>query len=354
MDQANQYLELFTSEAQKYLTNLENLTIYLEKNLNDSEILIKIMQNAHSLKGIAATINFDDIASLAHSLESLIANYQQFNIINFTFVFALLDEIKNLIDFHAHPEKSKSLFKEKSQVVKTLIQGWNDNLLIKHNFDYVNIKVDYLDQLLARLRKLAASKTACSKDGQEEIAILLTQLEHFRFVPLEQIFRRFKRVVRDLASIQGKTINLVIQANDLSIDSAMLGLIDIALIHLVRNAIDHGIEETGQIVFSAKKVSQQLMIKIHDDGQGINWQKVEQKMQQAHYQGKKEDFLFSGITTAHKVTTISGRGLGLSYLKDCLDQVSGKITVESTPQTGTTFIIFLPLDKDYNLCRIIV
>jgi two-component system chemotaxis sensor kinase CheA len=188
-------------------------------------------------------------------------------------------------------------------------------------------------------------------------------LMRIRMVPIGPVFEQFRRFIRDTAKSHGKTIHLEIAGGDTEIDKTVIERINDPLKHLIRNAIDHGIEspqqrqvkgkpQEGTIVLKAFHQEGNIFIEISDDGQGIDKEKVLQKAISSGIVGKHEDLpdakiydlLFApGFSTAESVGDLSGRGVGLDVVKTNIEALRGSVEVFSEADKGTTFRIKLPL-----------
>ena len=186
-----------------------------------------------------------------------------------------------------------------------------------------------------------------------------------RMVPTEQLFNRFPRAVRDLAKKQKKKINLAIEGENTEMDRAMIESINDPVMHLIRNAIDHGIElpkertkkgksEEGIILLKARQNKNQVIVEVQDDGQGIDVEKIKDTIFQKKLAKKEEiekmseteifDFLFHpGFSTKKVVSDVSGRGVGLDVVAERIKKLKGDIRINSTIGKGTTFSIRVPL-----------
>ncbi|HPY88268.1 MAG TPA: chemotaxis protein CheA [Spirochaetota bacterium] len=184
-----------------------------------------------------------------------------------------------------------------------------------------------------------------------------------RMVQIKQIFTRFPRLVRDLSRDLRKEIELVIEGEDTEIDKAMIDDLIDPLIHIVRNSIDHGFETPEErekagkknpatLKLSALNEGNLISISIIDDGKGINVEKVKKKaIERGLITSDKSlrdqdafNLIFEpGFSTADKVTSVSGRGVGLDVVKKNIEKLSGSIRVNSEPGKGTSFSIKLPL-----------
>ncbi|HZG73707.1 MAG TPA: chemotaxis protein CheA, partial [Chondromyces sp.] len=188
---------------------------------------------------------------------------------------------------------------------------------------------------------------------------------NMRMVPVETVFNRFPRMVRQLARDLNKQISLEIIGADTELDRTVIDEIGDPLVHLIRNAIDHGIEspevrkargkpEKGTVRLKAYHSGNHVFIEIEDDGSGINKNKVLQKalskgivtQEQANSLTDNQIYeliLSSGFSTAEKVSDISGRGVGLDVVKTTIESLGGVISIDSIEGTGSIFSIQLPL-----------
>jgi two-component system chemotaxis sensor kinase CheA len=186
-----------------------------------------------------------------------------------------------------------------------------------------------------------------------------------RMVPIGPTLAKMRRLVRDLSRKAGKKVELRISGEDTELDKTVIQQISDPLVHMVRNAIDHGIEEpalrrqlgkpeTGHIYLNAFHQGDSIVITVADDGRGLSRQRIIEKACQRGLISQAEaaqltdqqifDFILApGFSTAEKVTDISGRGVGMDVVKRNVEQLRGKLEIQSQEGRGTTFIIRLPL-----------
>lgn len=192
------------------------------------------------------------------------------------------------------------------------------------------------------------------------------QLMEVRKIPLGTAFKKFRRVVRDLAANLGKDIDFVIQGTTVEIDRSNVEKLHDPLVHMLRNSIDHGIEatkedrqavgkaDTGQITLSATQVGEFVEISLSDDGRGINLDKVKAKALERGLTSPTEldslsdddiaQFIFkAGFSTADKVTDVSGRGVGMDVVKTAIKEIGGSLKVHTEVGQGSTFLIKIPI-----------
>lgn len=202
----------------------------------------------------------------------------------------------------------------------------------------------------------------------EDIQFLGSELQDIilnaRLIPLDVVFSKFPRMIRDLAVQSDKIIQLEIEGQDQGIDKNIIEELADPLMHLLRNAVDHGIEQPeirkskgksteGHIKIHARQGENQIIITIEDDGHGIDMDKIKVKalskqlisIEEASHLNEHEwlEFIFKpGFSTATNVTTISGRGVGLDVVKSNLSKINGHLDIESKLGIGTKFTIRLP------------
>jgi two-component system chemotaxis sensor kinase CheA len=162
-------------------------------------------------------------------------------------------------------------------------------------------------------------------------------------VPLEQIFARFPRMVRDLAHKEKKDVTFEMTGGEIEIDRAIVDTLAEPLTHLLRNAVDHGITERGKISLSALREKQHLIISIQDDGTGVDWQKmIETAVTRGLLDKEKAKSLSRGIQDPAVRDEIVNL-FGLSIVKDFADRMGGRFMVESPPEgKGSRFVLELP------------
>jgi two-component system chemotaxis sensor kinase CheA len=186
-----------------------------------------------------------------------------------------------------------------------------------------------------------------------------------RMVPIETLFRRFPRMVRDVANALGKVVKLELSGEDTELDRTMVEQIADPLVHLVRNSLDHGIERTeervsngkarfGLIRLEACQQSDQIVISISDDGAGIDLDRVTQKalekglvsQERLQSMSRRErlNLIFApGLSTARNVSNISGRGVGMDVVRSNITRINGTVEIDSAPGKGTTIYLRVPL-----------
>lgn len=274
--------------------------------------------------------------------------------------FAENDEEKSLTPKKVSPVKKKS----KGKTTKTV-------RVDIHRLDNLMNLVSELIIIKTRLEDIESTKEDNSTmfEAVEYLERITTSLHDavmkVRMVPIERVFNRFPRMVRDLSKDLGKEINLFMSGEETEVDRTVIDEIGDPLIHLLRNSIDHGIEDpairkelgkdqAGNVYLRAYPDGNNVVIEIEDDGSGIDVEKVKQKaldknivtLDEVENMKSQEaiNLLFKpGFSTAEKVSDISGRGVGLDVVKTKIESLDGLVEVHSEKDKGSKFIIRLPL-----------
>ena len=200
---------------------------------------------------------------------------------------------------------------------------------------------------------------------ERSLAELQAAVLKIRMVPVERVFRRFPRMVRDLAQANGKKVELEIRGGSTELDKGIIDVIGEPLLHLVRNAIDHGLETveerrssgkpvTGRLTIAAFYEGNHVHVVVEDDGRGIDVDRVARRATALGLASKEEiealspqevlNFAFyPGFSTRDSVSTLSGRGIGLDVVRGTIEELKGTVEVATTPNRGTRFLIRLPL-----------
>lgn len=247
------------------------------------------------------------------------------------------------------------------------------NKTIRVNIERLDILLNLFEELVidrGRLEQISNDlKNQELHETVERMSRVTGDLQNIilnmRMVPVETVFNRFPRMVRQLARDLGKKINLEIIGAETELDRTVIDEIGDPLVHLIRNALDHGVEtpevrkangknEEGTVVLKAFHSGNHVFIEIDDDGAGISREKVLKKAlkngivneQTAASMSDKEVFeliLASGFSTAEVISDVSGRGVGLDVVKSKIQSLGGSISIESKEGKGSTFSIQLPL-----------
>lgn len=238
-----------------------------------------------------------------------------------------------------------------SQFQQLLNSAWDDTVQMEETIAETNLFSNRSSQILEKQQRLLTSV----RDD-----LLTAQMS-----PLGELFSRFERVLQQLGAVHGKQVQLEISGTDVLIDKAIAQKLYDPILHLVRNAFDHGIEPTQQRLQSGKAVQGQICIQayqqerwtviaVSDDGKGLDFEKIGERALEINLiapeqaesitEDKLIDLLFTpGFSTVTQVSDLSGRGVGLDVVRSQIEGLQGQISVQSQPQKGTTFYLQIPV-----------
>jgi len=384
MEGLSQYRDLYLETSKDYLLKLNAALLILEKDPRNQEAIENIFRSAHSLKSQSAAMGYTDTALLCHTVEDIFYAIREGTLALTPSIadclFASFDALTGSL--HAigegKPEPALSTQVASLKALTGVITKSTEKftrrklsapkvtasatpstapVIRPQGTKTISVKVDVLDEMMNILEeflvvRLKLKDIVLQKDNSElknyydQSQKLLNSLQYqimqARAVPLRLVFDHFPRAVRDLAHAENKKVEFIVEGGDLEIDRTIIDKLDEPIIHLLRNAVSHGIKEKGTVTLSATRERDYILLTIKDDGVGIAWQKIAQKAD-ADETVHVKDVLFSGISTSTNVTQISGRGVGLKAVKKMVEECLGTIDVVSEPGKGTSFIIKLPL-----------
>lgn len=411
----------FFEEVSEHLTGLEDGLLQLESRPEDAELIHGIFRAAHSIKGTGGALGFTEVAGFTHHVETVLDQMRQRQLSTTSERIELLlkatdalsclidsakdgsaapenlDEIVDLlrlqIDPNAQPLPPKAevdvesegliLFEDEPVAAPTATAGpagepaktkaANHNESIRVSVAKVEELINLVGELVianSMVQQAYASDDGDAQSLQEAIAAmdlttqqLQEQVMAVRMMPIANVFRRFPRIVRDLASTLGKNVILETSGEETELDKQVIEEVSDPLTHLIRNAVDHGLETPAQRLAAGKPAEGRIhlrafheggnvVIEIADDGAGINAQRVRQK---AIDRGliaadavmtddeANQLIMLPGFSTAEKITDVSGRGVGMDVVKRNVEALNGSISISSTQGKGSCFRIRLPL-----------
>ncbi|MGL5943669.1 MAG: chemotaxis protein CheW [Waterburya sp.] len=398
-------IKAFLVESYENLAQAEKDILNLEVS-GEQESLNRIYRALHSIKGNCGFLAFSKLEAVAHAGENLLGNLrdgkQDLTPEIATYLLQTIDAIRAILgaiettsdegeeDYSALIE---ALLENKSEVgairesplqESKVPQGHNITSFLDTQSSTVEstirVDIDLLDRMMNLMGELVLVRnqviqhsTELQNDGLtntcQRLHLITSDLQsgimQTRMQPINNIWRNYPRLVRDLAISCGKEVNLEFEGTDTELDRSILEAIKDPLTHLIRNCIDHGIETpevrsqlskppTGQLRLRASQENGKINIEISDDGRGIDTNKLKQKAQQigaiaaqqaetmSEHEAIKLMFL-PGFSTKEEVTRLSGRGVGMDVVRQNLEAVNGTIEVKSQLDRGTTFQLKIPL-----------
>lgn len=251
-----------------------------------------------------------------------------------------------------------------------------DNVAHKKAHQSVRVELDRLDKFMNMVSELVIHRTRLEQisssyklvelsETLEQVGRTTSDLQDLvmkiRMLPVDTVFNRFPRMIRDLSVELNKEMELIIEGQDTELDRTVIDEIGEPLIHLIRNAADHGIESreeriskgkdpVGKIKLIAYQEGTKAVIKVQDDGKGIDVSKVREKAERINIntEGMNDDdiknlIFLQGFSTNEKVTDISGRGVGMDVVKTKISSLGGTVDLVSEVGKGSSFVIKLPL-----------
>lgn len=404
-DDFSEYKDLYIQTGREYIQSLNASLLTLEKEPANKEAIEEIFRSAHSLKGQSAAMEYQSTGFLCHTIEDVFYEIKndrlQLTSALSDHLFAAFDALTNSLNT-IEKEGHESDLSGQAETLKQL-SGVTTGGVGKSErtgtsapppqgqpasqppaqpvgrevsasqqqpasppapaMNTIAVKVEVLDEMMNLLENLLIERLKLKRitDALEDehadlknyfntsekiLANLQYQILKARAVPVSLVFDHFPRAVRDLARAESKQVELRITGGDIQLDRTIVDRLDEPLIHLLRNAVSHGIASKGTITLSAERQKDYAKISVTDDGRGVDWKQVAVKAGLPAGETNVKllkDALFSGISTSEAVTQISGRGVGLTAIKKMVDNFGGTIDVISEVGKGTSFVIKLPL-----------
>ncbi len=411
--------ELFKAESQEHLQHLDDAFLRLEKNLTDQALLEEAFREAHSMKGAARMLGLTAIQAPAHRLEDELNAARRaappLDAAMLTRMAVELAEIRRLA------QEAVAVGSAPGAATLPLPTAFPESVAARSAsasspapFRIESVRVDTrkLDALMTHAGELTVTRTRVARRlaeidallvlaeelargrgngvAQERVARMTLSLarlrsgssedsarldyiagelesgiRHIRLLPLSNVFSLFPRLVHDLGREQGKEVELVIEGEETNADKRILEEIKDPLMHLLRNAVDHGIESpqvrqqagkarAGKVRIKASQTASSITIEVSDDGRGLDEAAIKSVAQKRGLAGEEalagmssaqvQSLIFNpGMSTAGFVTDVSGRGVGMGVVRANVERLKGVIELQSAPGQGTRISILLPV-----------
>ncbi len=380
-------------DADEQLDVIDSGLLFLEKSPEDKLILDAVFRGFHTLKSGASIMGFSEVEQASHYLESILeeirASKQDFPLDKSS---ACLDGAnlirKMIVEIKKGNHSSLSKFKKDIEIftgtqtsitrnsnleVVTAISNTNaearqmsSSLSFKEG---IKVDADKLDKLIDYLGEFVISQTMLSQATEikmfgpghaitrdfDRLTKATRNLQEIgmslRMIPVRQTFKKMNRLVRDLSKKLDKDITLITTGDETELDKAVVDKIGDPLVHMVRNSLDHGIAKNGTIELKAYHKGGSVCIEIKDNGRGLDPDKLLSKAKEKGIVAPQERLTLNeiyalifraGFSTAEKVTDVSGRGVGMDVVRRNIEEIHGRIDIESELGKGTTFTIKIP------------
>ena len=413
----------FIAEAGEHIETAESALLELENHPEDGELVNKIFRAFHTIKGMAGFLNLSDIQSLAHSSENLLdlARKNQLVLAGATsdVAFESIDGLKKMLSglqnslesgspvpaFDPLPlllEKLKAAAEGKAESapqvaaqaeetdkkLDSMLEDSSDSRKPKTSGgsgshtaeEKVKVSIHRLDSLinlageLVIAQLMVGEQVNSAESFEHELARkvghqgkIVRELQELsmsmRMVPVQGVFQKMSRLARDVMRKAGKQVDFVTSGEETELDRTVVDKIADPLIHMVRNAIDHGVElpedrtkagknPTGHVELRAFHQAGNIVIELEDDGKGLDKERILKKAMDNGLlepgQELPDDEAFKlvfhpGLSTAEKITSVSGRGVGMDVVRKNIESLRGRVDITSTKGKGTVFTIRLPL-----------
>ncbi|MHC4475815.1 MAG: chemotaxis protein CheA [Planctomycetota bacterium] len=413
----------FVAEAGEHIESAEAALLELENKPDDEETVNQIFRAFHTIKGMAGFLNLAGVGSLAHSAENLLDLARKGKLVlagsNTDLAFESLDMLKRMITgLRESVEAGKPVPKQKQ--LATLIEKLKASVedqgqagairtplvqkqdkepdrmaagvgepkveyaggraRIQPSDEKIKVSTARLDKLINMAGELVIAQLMVAEEVTTDLAAdhelsrkvvhqgkIIRELQELsmsmRMVPIQGVFQKMARLVRDLSHKAGKNIAFSTFGEETELDRSIVDKIADPLVHMVRNSVDHGIEPpqarqkagknpAGIVELRAFHQAGNVVIEIKDDGKGLDKERILKKavdngiVEQGQELSDEEIFkliFHAGLSTAQKVTSVSGRGVGMDVVRKNIESLHGKIDISSVLGKGTTFTIRLPL-----------
>jgi len=364
--------DLFKVESEEHLQHLNDGLLKLEKSPADAGTLEEVFREAHSLKGAARMLGLSQIESLSHRLEDVFGLARKGEtILTPKTIDVLCKDLDNIKKLVAEAIAGEPVI-EKTPELDPAEPAARETRIEEFRIETIRVETRKLDRLMTEIGELKVLLNQLRHAAGEDISkldlvadALDDGIRSIRLLPLSTIFSLFPRMARDLAREKSKEAELTIEGGETTADKRIIEELKDPLMHLVRNAIDHGIElpperkkagkpRQGSVLLKAYQTATNIMIEIKDDGRGLDLETIrrvalKQKICRedelaAMSPAQIHALIFvSGFSTSAFVSDVSGRGVGLDVVRANVERLKGTIQIESTAGKGTLFRLRLPI-----------
>ncbi|HET9528921.1 MAG TPA: chemotaxis protein CheA [Blastocatellia bacterium] len=421
-EELEQLYSVFRDQSLQILDDMGEDLLALESRGIEAETLGRLRRGAHTIKGDAACIGLEGVTEIAHRVEDIIGwvveGKLDFEADVVDRILSNLDSIRRAISgdeirdisqeeiaaladrFNASYQETGSgqlrkgieVNKEETEALAAgRLEKRGEEAQAASNIarrDYVRVEASRIDSLLNLAGEMVIARSLLNEIVPEleealpknelvarlngagvqlgkQISELQKSVLKMRMVAIGTVFKRFARPMRELAAERGKVVELETEGDETELDRTLVDAMYEPLLHLLRNAVDHGIEtadervakgkpQAGRIKLRAYHEGNQVVVEVSDDGCGIDMEALKAKAMETGVMSVKEieslveeqalELIFlQGVSTARELTWVSGRGVGMAAVRAAIEQMRGTIGIRSSKGEGTSFVIRMPL-----------
>ncbi|MXO59804.1 chemotaxis protein CheA [Altererythrobacter salegens] len=387
----------FIAEARDMMEALSGEIVAWENDPADKDRLDAIFRFVHTVKGNCGFFDFPRLETLSHAAEDALADCRAgrrtADKALVSAVLAVIDRIAEMVD--AIGEGAELPGTDDEALIAALAEGAEtaeapskeaaptSNRAKRQSAAprTIRLPVDLLDRVMGGVSDMAVARNDLARrlaqaEGEtgleapfNRLSAILVDLSEaitrIRMQRIDTLFAGFPRMVRDLSHELGKQVMVEVESGDVEIDREMIEVVRDPMVHIIRNAIDHGIEkpaerltvgkrEIGSLTITARQTGSEIRIGIVDDGKGIDGEKLVAKAisaglitaeEAAALTPRERNMLICqpGLSTAKEVTSVSGRGVGMDVVRANIERIGGSLVIDSTPGSGTRMMLNIPL-----------
>jgi len=348
-----EFEDLFEEEKGRFLEEARESIEKLLKKV-DPEAITTALRVFHTLKGSSALLGFEKLQKIFHELEDIFRNMQKEEKVSYETLYRILrvidflEGIKGEIDY------------ENLNHVRKILEG--EEVEEKRKFEKMGVPKEFLENLIMKLGIIEIRlQDEEREEALRELRLLKNQLirilEEIQYIDLEKVLKGFETMIKVDAERQGKKVEVILDVGGVRIEKEDANSLKNILVHLVRNAVAHGIEspedrkrvgkrEVGRITIKSWMEGDRIHVIVEDDGRGMDMKEIEKRMKELGMEGRPEDAIFSpGFTTSETADEVSGRGVGLYAVKEFVDQKGGEIFLTNKPGKGVSFHFYFPIER---------
>jgi two-component system chemotaxis sensor kinase CheA len=398
-------LKAFLNESSESIQQLELDLHSLESDLNNKELLNSVFRALHTIKGNSSFLDLHSLTQVAHEAESILDRIRndddQLSQETIDVLFSVVEALRSMIE---DPEGKQDMSAVLGQLLgysksnRPIVKAAGASLNAKDacNFNSASLlptirieeaKIERMVNMVNELKIIRFSMEAypnmlknidspAARELRLQLELAITKMSRIsgdlgaivysaRLVPVDNVFRKFPRIIRDLSKKLGKEIELEILNGSAELDKSIVEAIADPLTHLIRNAADHGIETSderlrrgkpavGKVILNSFVDVNSVVIEIRDDGKGIDVDVIARKavekniiskakVSEMSYADKLGLIFAPGFSTAESVTDISGRGVGMDVVKSNINKLKGTVSIHSDLGKGTKILLRFPL-----------